>query len=82
MKKIITLSFLILWGIITVIIPVQANCSIRTLKNVCDICEERALKKANLNVDSANQNQPEVNCPTSSFSCIQQDTFIPLLKEK
>ena len=45
----------------------KGNCSIRTLRNVCEICEERAVSK-------------EVSCPQASLACIQADSFHPFLK--
>ena len=60
-------------------ISTKAKCSIRTLKNVCNICEERALEK--LSIDSACPVCPEVNCPAQSHACIQQNSFEPFLKQ-
>ena len=59
---------------------VHAACSIRTLKNVCDICEERGLKKSNLGTDSLPAECPKVNCPEPSLACIKVDSFEPFLK--
>ncbi len=50
-----------------------ARCSIDTLKNVCDVCEERALSK--LNTDSICPACPEVNCPQPSQACIKLNSF-------
>ena len=55
-----------------------AKCSIQTLRNVCEVCEERAL--SNLSTDSICPKCPEVNCPTASLACIQLDSFEPFLK--
>ncbi len=55
-----------------------ARCSIKTLRNVCEVCEERALTK--LDTDSVCPTCPEVNCPTASLACIKLDSFEPFLK--
>ena len=54
------------------------KCSINVLKHVCDVCEERSLSK--LNTDSTCPPCREINCPTSSLSCVQPDSFDPFLK--
>ena len=56
-----------------------ARCSIDTLRNVCNICEERALSKTELKTDSACPACPEVNCPQVSQACIQVDSFTNFL---
>jgi len=57
---------------------VSSRCSINTLRNVCEICEERAL--SNLSTDSVCPACPEINCPTASLACIKLDSFEPFLK--
>ena len=54
-----------------------ARCSVDTLRNVCNICEERALSK--LNTDSICPACPEVNCPQSSLACIKPNSFVNFL---
>ncbi len=76
--KLIALTLLV---ILSFILPdaAHSNCSIRTLKNVCDICEERALEK--LGTDSASNGQcPEIKCPEPSLACVRLDSFKPFLK--
>ena len=55
-----------------------AKCSINTLRNVCEVCEERAL--SNLSTDSICPKCSEVNCPSASLACIKLDSFEPFLK--
>ena len=55
----------------------NARCSIDTLKNVCTICEERALNS--LSLDSACPVCPEVTCPKASQACIRLNSFEPFL---
>lgn len=50
-----------------------ARCSIDTLRNVCSVCEERALDK--LSTDSVCPICPEVNCPQVSHACIKPNSF-------
>ena len=83
MKKILALSFLLLF--ITLFFPLHANasCSTRILKQVCNLCEEKALSK--LHADSVQQTCPvcePINCPTASLACIKRDSFEPLLRTK
>ena len=56
----------------------KSKCQIRTLKQVCDVCEERALNK--LSTGSVCPQCPEVNCPAVSQACIRTDSFKPFLK--
>ncbi|MBI1858062.1 MAG: hypothetical protein HYR97_02990 [Candidatus Melainabacteria bacterium] len=72
--------FLISAEIFTTSDNALAACSIRTLKNLCTTCEERALEK--LEIDSVCPSCPEVNCPTASLACIRTDSFNPLLKQR
>ena len=79
MKSWILETFLIILVVVSNFSPALATCSIRTLKNVCTVCEEKAVNK--LNTDSACPVCPEVNCPAASLACIQTDSFAPLLKQ-
>lgn len=57
-----------------------AACSIKTLKQVCDVCEERAINKLDIDSVCPPQTCPEINCPAISKSCIQVDSFTHFLK--
>ncbi|OGI18511.1 MAG: hypothetical protein A3B68_07135 [Candidatus Melainabacteria bacterium RIFCSPHIGHO2_02_FULL_34_12] len=59
-------------------LSVNARCSIEALKNVCNICAERAESK--LTTDSTCPVCPEINCPSPSLACIKLDSFQPFLK--
>lgn len=48
----------------------KSRCKIETLRNVCQICEERALSK--LDTDSV---CPEVKCPEVSKNCTELNSF-------
>ena len=76
MKSVLTIILLVL----AFIFPYSASshCSIRTLKNVCDICEERAIEK--LQTDSIPAQCPEVMCPETSLACVKPDSFNPFLR--
>ncbi len=50
-----------------------ARCSIDTLRNVCNVCEERAISK--LDTDSVCPTCPEVNNTQVSQACIMLDSF-------
>ncbi len=79
--KTLVLIFLFLTLSILLPLPVYANCSTRTLKQVCDVCEQRALNK--LSTDSVKCPVCEpVNCPTASLACIRPDSFEALLRSK
>ena len=75
----IKLSLFVFFIITNLIFSYNANaaCSTRTLKRVCDVCEERALKK--LDTDSVCPSCPEVSCPANN-SCIRLDSFDSLLR--
>ena len=77
-KNLLIISFLIL----SCFIPKASNatCSTRTLKQVCDICEEKAQSK--LHTDASCPVCEKVNCPTASLSCIKPDSFEALLRSK
>lgn len=80
-----TLILVILTAIVnTVTFPIStlAACQIRTLKQVCDLCEERAINKltSKLETDSIQTQPQEINCPATSLACIQSDSFKDLLK--
>ena len=76
MKSVLTIILLVL----AFIFPYSASshCSIRTLKNVCDICEERAIEK--LQADSVPAQCPEVMCPEPSLACVKPNSFEPFLR--
>ena len=79
MRKLI----LLLLFLITIPQPANAACSTRTLKQVCDICEQKALSK--LHTDSVQQTCPicePVNCPTASLACTKPDSFAPIFKPR
>ncbi|MBI3590779.1 MAG: hypothetical protein HY094_05300 [Candidatus Melainabacteria bacterium] len=78
--KLIAFLFLALSAVFTTVRGASATCSIRTLKNVCDVCEERGLKKSGLSTDSLPAEYPKVNCPEASLACIRTDSFGPFLK--
>lgn len=74
----LVLSIIIL--VLTFIFPyiASSHCSIRTLKNVCEICEEHALEK--LQADSIKTQCPEITCPEPSLACVRTDSFDPFLR--
>ena len=78
-KTISTIGFAFL--IFFLSLPADAACSIRTLKNICDVCEQRALNK--LSTDSIKCPVCEsVNCPTASLACIRPDSFEAVFRSK
>ena len=65
-------------------LPANSACSVRTLKNVCDVCADRAVSKLNTNAlstDSVSPNSQQVNCPSVSQACIQHDSFHAFLRQ-
>ena len=80
MKKILALILLLLFINLFFSLRVNAACSTRTLKQVCDICEQRGLSK--LSTDSKCPVCEPVNCPTASLACIRPDSFEGSLRTK
>ena len=76
MRKLILLLLLL----ITIPLAANAACSTRTLKQVCDICAEKAQSK--LHTDTSCPVCEKVNCPTASLACIRLDSFEALLRSK
>ncbi len=83
-KKTILLNIIttLVFILLNLLVPqvADANCSKRTLKQVCDICEEKAQSK--LHPDASCPVCEKVNCPTASLACIRLDSFEALLKSK
>jgi len=77
-KIILTLSFVSIMFLFS--IPANATCSTRILKQVCDVCAEKAQSK--LHIDASCPVCEKVNCPTASLACIQLDSFKALLRSK
>ncbi len=77
-KIILTIGFVSIISFFS--IPANAGCSTRTLKQVCDICEEKAQSK--LHIDTSCPVCEKVNCPTASLACIRLDSFEALLRTK
>ena len=76
----ILITFLLLF-LITASQAANANCSTRILKQVCDVCEQRAISKLSTDSTKCPACEP-VNCPTASLSCTKPDSFEALLKSK
>lgn len=78
MKRVILTLFIFL----AIALPKAiAKCAISTLLRMCDVCEERAISKLNIDSLCPKQECPEVNCPTASLACIRIDSFEPFLKQ-
>lgn len=78
-KTILTLCFVFL--ILLSLLPANAECSTRTLKQICDVCEQRILNKLSTDSTKCPVCEP-VNCPTASLSCMRPDSFAALLRTK
>lgn len=72
-KLIATLSFVLALAVGSTPYNAQAKCSSNILRNVCNLCEDRALSK--LNIDSVCPPCEVVNCPQPSLACIRPDSF-------
>ena len=81
MKKILVLTFLLLSLNLFFLLSANANCSTRILKQVCDVCEQRALTKLSTDSIKCPVCEP-VNCPTASLACIKPDSFEGVLRSK
>lgn len=79
MKQAIKLLLILTLVLLATSTSVYAACSTKTLRNVCNICEERAL--SNLDTDSVCPKTicPEVSCPSISKACVRTDSFQHLL---
>ena len=81
MKKTLTLIFLVLSLNLFFHLSANANCSTRTLKQLCDVCEQRALNKLSTDSTKCPVCEP-INCPTASLACIHTDSFQGLFRSK
>ena len=81
MQKRLVNPILVTFFLLTSCLTANANCSTRILKQVCDVCEQRALTKLSTDSTKCPVCEP-VNCPTASLACMRPDSFEALLRSK